>query len=153
LTLFAWASARSRGALQNAAALQLRRHAKDGKDDFSKVGRGVEEGFGQRADTGFGALHVAGDKSVVSRDRRSTAGVITGRELLHQFSQAGTVGRGGGDFLAEHLFASGRIQLADLSGFVLCSGRDAGIAVNYALNVHQKFASKKPHSINGVPAM
>jgi hypothetical protein len=44
------------------------------------------------------------------------------------------VGCGAGDFLAEHLFAPGRLQLAHLSGFVLGGGRDARIAVNHAAN-------------------
>ena len=35
------------GALQNAAALQRRSHAKDGEDDLGKISCGVEEGFGQ----------------------------------------------------------------------------------------------------------
>jgi hypothetical protein len=47
---------------------------------------------------------------------------------LHQsqFAKARPVGRGAGDFLAEHFFASGRRELAHLSGFVLGGCRDAG---------------------------
>jgi len=63
------------------------------------------------------------------------------------------VGRGAGDFLAEHFFASGRLQLAHLSGFVLGGGRDAGMAVNHARIVHQKSASKKPNFIKGAATM
>jgi hypothetical protein len=55
--------------------------------------------------------------------------------------------------IAEHLFASGRLQLAHLSGFVLGGGRDAGIAVNHACIVHQKSASQKPNCIKGAPTM
>src|SRR5580700_2334625 len=82
-------------------------------------------------------------RSVVSRDRRSTAGVMTtspGGQPFHQRLKLRPVGRGAGDFLAEHFFASGRLQLAHLSGFVLGGGRDAGIAVNHARILHEKSA-------------
>jgi hypothetical protein len=68
------------------------------------------------------------NKSVVSRERRSTAGVMTtspGGKGLHQLGKLRPVGRGAGDFLAEHLFASGVLELAHLSRFVLGGGRDA----------------------------
>jgi hypothetical protein len=74
---------------------------------------------------------------------------VAGGELLHQRGKLRPVGRGAGDFLAEHFFASGRLQLAHLSGFVLGGRRDAGIAVNHAGIVHQKSASKKPNCIKG----
>ena len=48
----------ARGALQNAAALQLRRNAKDRKDDLGKVRGRIEERFGERTDTGPGALSI-----------------------------------------------------------------------------------------------
>ena len=91
----------------------------------------------------------------MSRERRSTARVMTiaGGELLHQCAKLRPFGRGAGDFLAEHLFASGRLQLAHLSGFVLGGGRDARIAVNHASIVHLKSASKKPNFIKGEPMM
>jgi len=80
-----------------------------------------------------GALHVAGNHQQVGRvareavNRRSDNN-IAGGEGLHQLGKLRPVGRGAGDFLAEHFFASGRLQLAHLSGFVLGGGRDAGIA-------------------------
>jgi hypothetical protein len=74
---------------------------------------------------------------------------VAGGELLHQRGKLRPVGRGAGDFLAEHFFASGRLQLAHLSGFVLGGRRDAGIAVNHAGIVHHKSASKKPNCIKG----
>ena len=85
-------------------------------------------------------------RSVVSRDRRSTAGVITTSPGASSFISCGKlrpVGRGAGDFLAEHLFASGRFQLAHLSGFVLGGGRDAGIAVNHVFDCASEICIKK----------
>ena len=55
----------ARGTLQNATAFELRRNAKDGEDDLREVGCGIEERLGQRADTGPGPLHVAGDNQKV----------------------------------------------------------------------------------------
>ena len=54
----------------NAGAFQLRRNAKDGKDDLGKVGRGVEVRLGQRTDTGSGALHLTRDHQRVGRVAR-----------------------------------------------------------------------------------
>ena len=79
--------------------------------------------------------------------------VSAGRGGLDQLGKLRPVGRGAGDLLAEHFFASRRLQLAHLSGFVLGGGRDAGIAVNHAAIVHHKYASKKSNSINGIPEM
>ena len=56
---------------------------------------------------------------------------IAGGELLHQCAKLRPVGRGAGNFLAEHFFASGHLELAHLSGFVLGGRRDAGIAVDH----------------------
>ena len=52
------------------AAFQLRRNAKDCKDDLGKVGRGVEVRLGQRTDTGSGALHLTRDHQRVGRVAR-----------------------------------------------------------------------------------
>jgi hypothetical protein len=60
------------------------------------------------------------------------------------------VGGRAGDLLAEHLFASSRLELGKLAGKVLGNGRDAGIAVNHARIVHQKFASKKRNRIRAL---
>ena len=45
---------------------------------------------------------------------------VAGGELLHQCAKLRPVGRGAGDFLAEHFFASGRLQLGqnDVGGLV-----------------------------------
>jgi len=64
-------------------------------------------------------------------------------ELLHQRGKLRPVGRGAGDFLAEHFFTSCRCELADLAALVLSGRGDARIAVNDALILHQKSASKK----------
>ena len=57
----------ARGAFENASAFELRRDAKDRKDDLGEVGRGIEERLGQRPDTSPGALHVPGDNQKVGR--------------------------------------------------------------------------------------
>jgi len=57
-------------------------------------------------------------RSVVSRERRGDHHVVGG-EGLHQLGKLRPLGRGAGDFLAEDFSASGRLQLAHLSGFVL----------------------------------
>ena len=44
------------------------------------------------------------------------------------------LGRGTGDFLAEHLFAPGHLELVRLSALVLGGGRHARVAVNHAHN-------------------
>jgi len=64
-------------------------------------------------------------------------------ELLHQRGKLRPVGRGAGDFLAEHFFTSRRFELADLAALVLSGRGDASIAVNHALILPQKSASKK----------
>jgi hypothetical protein len=98
--------------------------------DNQKVGR-----VARQAVNGRGYHHVAGD------------------EFLHQCAKLRPVGRGASDFLAEHFFASGRLELAHLSGFVLGGRRDAGIAVNHARIVHPKSASKKAKFIKAVLLM
>ena len=60
----------ARCAFEDAAAFELRRDAENGEDDLGKIGRSVEEWFGQRAYTGPGALHVAGDNQQVGRVAR-----------------------------------------------------------------------------------
>jgi hypothetical protein len=45
--LFLRVGTAARCAFENAATLQLRRNAKDGKDDLGKVGCGIEERLGQ----------------------------------------------------------------------------------------------------------
>jgi len=85
-------------------------------------------------------------RSVVSRDRRSTSRGdhhVAVDELLHQRGKLRPVGRGAGDFLAEHFFTSRRFELADLAALVLSGRGDASIAVNHALILPQKSASKK----------
>jgi hypothetical protein len=79
--------------------------------------------------------------------------LVTETTNNHQLGKLWPVGRGAGDLLAEHLFASGRLELAHLSGFVLGGGRDARIAVNHAFIVHQESASKKANFINGAAMM
>jgi hypothetical protein len=56
---------------------------------------------------------------------------IAGGELLHQCAKLRPVGRGAGDFLAEHFFAPGRLQLLDLAALVLRSRRDARVTVDH----------------------
>jgi hypothetical protein len=60
---------------------------------------------------------------------------------------------GAGDLLPEHLFAAGRLQLGELASEILGVGRDAGIAVNHARILHQKFASKKSNRISALVLM
>jgi hypothetical protein len=91
-------------------------------------------------------------RSVVSRERRSTAGVMTtspGGEGLHQLCKLRPVGCGAGDLRAEHLFASGRLELAHLSGFVLGGGRDASIAVNHPSHSPPDLCTQKAQSHQG----
>jgi hypothetical protein len=64
-----------------------------------------------------GALHLAGDHQQVGRVARKPVNGrgddnIAGGEVLQQFFKLRPVGRGAGDLLAEHLFASGRLELA-----------------------------------------
>jgi hypothetical protein len=67
----------TRGELQNTAALQLRRHAKYGEDDLGKVGCGVGSAS-ERIPAPVRCMSRAiTRRSVVSRERRSTAGVMT----------------------------------------------------------------------------
>ena len=71
--------AASRRALLDASAFELRGDAKHGENQFRKIGRGIDDRLGQRTQAGPGLLKVAAiiSKSVVSRDRRSTAATIT----------------------------------------------------------------------------
>jgi hypothetical protein len=71
----------------------------------------VEERLGQRADTGPGALHVAGDNQKVGCVARQAVNgrgyhYVAGGKPFHQLAKLRPVGRGAGDFLAEHFFAS-----------------------------------------------
>lgn len=51
------------------------------------------------------------------------------------------------------LIDSRRVEMDSLTNEVLGSDRDAGIAVNHALIVHQKSASEKPNQISGLNFM
>jgi hypothetical protein len=57
---------------------------------------------------------------------------IAVREVTHELLKLRSVGGGAGDLLAEHLFASRRLELGKLAGEVLGNRRDAGIAGNHA---------------------
>src|ERR1700730_3091913 len=84
-------------------------------------------------------------RSVVSRDRRSTAGMITRSPCARaaiSFRSCAVGGRAG-DLLPEHLFAPGRLELGKLAGEVLRLGRDAGVAVNHALILEQNCGTEK----------
>ena len=138
------------GAVEDAAAFELRGNAKDRKNDLGKIGRGIEEWLGQRADTGPGALHVARDYQQIGRVARKPINGggdnnIAGGEGLHQLGKLRPVGRGAGDLLAEYLSAPGRLQLLHLAALVLGGRRDARVAVNHGFILHQKSASEKPN--------
>jgi hypothetical protein len=49
--------------------------------------------------------------------------------------------------------APGGLELGHLAAEVLGVGRDAGMAVNQALIVHQISASEEPHKISGLGLM
>jgi hypothetical protein len=104
------------GAVENAAALQLGRYAESREHDLGKVRGRIEDGSASDRipAPAFCISRAMIKRSVVSRDRRSTAGMNTtspGRQLGYQFLKLWPVGRGAGELLAEHLFAPGRLQL------------------------------------------
>src|SRR5262249_45896675 len=111
-----------RSALEDSAAHQLRRPREVQRLHVGYTRRAIEEWFGQWADIGYGALHLAGDHEKVGRVAREAANRwrddnIAGREGLHQLFKLRPVGRGAGDLLAEYLFATGRLKLVHLPGF------------------------------------
>jgi len=55
-----------RRALGDAAAFELRRNAKHGKDKLGEIARGIKHRLGQRTQARPGALHVAGDDKAPS---------------------------------------------------------------------------------------
>ena len=141
-------------AFGDAAAFQLRGDAKHGKHKLGKIARGIEHRLRQRTQASPGALHVAGDHQKVGRVAREAVNCrdyhhVAGGEGGHQLLKLRAVGGRAGDLLAEHLLASGRLELGKLAGEVLGDGRDAGIAVNHARILHQNFASEKPNLISG----
>ena len=61
-----------------------------------------------------GPLHLAGDHQQVGRVARQPVNRrgyyhVAGGKPFHQLAKLGPVGPGAGDFLAEHLFAPGRL--------------------------------------------
>jgi hypothetical protein len=110
------------GAFENAAAFELRRNAKDGEDDLGEVGCGIEERLGQRADTGPGALHVAGDNQkvgCVARQAVNGRGYhhVAGGELLDQCAKLRPVGGGAGDFLAEMVSGNYKVSIVNSKAY------------------------------------
>jgi len=113
-----------RRALGDAAAFELRRNAKHGKDKLGEIARGIKHRLGQRTQARPGALHVAGDdKKIGGITREAVNGGdddnIAVREVAHELLKLRTVGGGAGDLFAEHLFASSRLELGKLIGEVL----------------------------------
>jgi hypothetical protein len=64
-------------------------------------------------------------------------------EDSHQPFKLWPVGGRAGDLLAVHFFATGHLQLAHLSGFVLGGRRDARLAVNHAANFASEICIEK----------
>jgi hypothetical protein len=145
----------ARGAFGDAAAFELRRNPKHGKDKFGKIGRRIDNWLGNRTQARAGALHVAGDDQKVGRVTRDAVNGGDDDNIAvikdsHHLSKLRPVGGGAGDLLAEHLFAAGSLQLGKLAGEVLGIGRDASIAVNHARIVDQKYVSQKRNSISSL---
>ena len=85
------------GAVEDAAAFELRGNAKDRKNDLGKIGRGIEERLGQRTDARPGLLHLAGDDQKVGRVTRQAVNCrddhhVAGGELGYQFLKLWPVG-------------------------------------------------------------
>jgi hypothetical protein len=83
-----------RSAFENAAAFEVRRDAKHGKDKFGKIGRGIDNRLGNRAQARSGALHVAGDHQKIGRIAREAVNGrgddnIAGGEAAHSFLSCG----------------------------------------------------------------
>jgi hypothetical protein len=102
-----------------------------------KVRGCIKERLGQRTDAGPGLLHLARDDQKVGRVARQAVNGrddyhVAGGELPYQLSKLWPVGGRPSDLFAEHLFATGSLQLGKLAGEVLGVGRNAGIAVNHA---------------------
>jgi hypothetical protein len=74
---------------------------------------------------------------------------IAGGKPFHQLDKLRPVGLGAGDPLAEYLFASGRLQLGHLAGFVLGGSGDARIAINHAVNSALEICIKKAQFVQG----
>jgi hypothetical protein len=80
----------------------------------------------------------------MSRESRSTAGVITTSPAASHFISLASCGRSAGDLVAEYLFAPGRLELLNLATLVLGGRRDPRVAVNHRFILHQQSASKSP---------
>jgi hypothetical protein len=68
---------------------ELRGYAENAEDYLGEVGCGIKARFGQRPNTGNGALHLAGDNQKIGRAAREAADGrgyhhIAGRQALHQ---------------------------------------------------------------------
>jgi len=143
------------GALGDAAAFELRGNAKHGKDKLGEIARGIKHRLGNRPQARPGTLHVTGDhqKVVVSRDRRSTAGIITTSPEAKAGISFLSCGRSAVVpliFSRNTLFASRRLELGKLAGEVLGNGRNAGIAVNHARNCASEICIKKRNRISAL---
>jgi hypothetical protein len=71
-------------------------------------------------------------------------------KAAYRARQLGAVGLRAAGRLLEHLLRSGGAQLLHLSVNALAVRRDAGIAENHGLIVHQTFATEKPFFIKGL---
>ena len=134
----------TRCAFEDAAAFELRRDTEHRKDKLGKIRSRIDNRLGNRAQAHAGALHVAGDHQKVGRVARQPVNGggddnVAGREGFHQLLKLRPVGGGAGDLLAEHLFASSRLELSKLAGEVLGVGRDSCITVNHTFILHRNF--------------
>jgi hypothetical protein len=117
--------AAARCTLGDAAALQLRSDAKHGSTSPAKS-EWYPRRHRKRTQARLGALHVAGDREKVGGVAREAVNRwdhnnIAVRKGGHQLFKLQPVGGRPGDLLAQHFFATGRLELGKLAGEVLAS--------------------------------
>jgi len=140
-------------AFLDAAMLKLRSDAKDGKTISAKsevVSRNGSASDRMPAPARCISRAIT-RRSVVSRDKRSTAGMITTvamREDGDQLFKLWAVGGRARDLLAEYLLATGGLQLGRRAGEFLRLRRDAGIAVNHAPILEQNLGTEKRNVVS-----
>jgi hypothetical protein len=85
-----------------------------------------------------------------SRSSRVTTTTSLAATSKRSRRSCGPVGLGAARHFAEHLAAAGGSKLLNLGVNALAVRRDAGIAVNHGLILHQNSAPKKPNRFNAL---
>jgi len=131
--------AASRCAVDDPASFELRGNAEDREDKLLEFRGRVDHWLRNRAKASARLFEFAGDHKKVGRVTREAVNGghknhVARRHRAEEPLELRTVGGRACEFVAERLFAARCLQRGALLGKVLRVGRDAGVAVDQALN-------------------